>query len=233
MTVKLNVRANKNISYSKDSKWQLAGLEFFAESGQLIMIKGESGIGKTSVLDFILGKEIFTINKGVVEITCGNYHPCSIEEARRRQLIGYVFIKDPFFSWCSIRESIESIGRLAGDKFDKTYLEDKELKEWGLQVHLLDSKPHELSSGQKRRFALVTGMAMSPSVLIIDEVFRGLDVSSRKLVRKRLTNYQKKNKAIVVVSTHAAEEFEHMKKNECKRFELTMGPENTAQFKSC
>lgn len=76
----------------------------------------------------------------------------------------------------------------------------------GLAPALLDRSPFELSGGQKRRVAIAGVIAMEPKVLILDEPTAGLDPASVESILSNILDYQRSNKATVIIVSHSMEE---------------------------
>lgn len=76
----------------------------------------------------------------------------------------------------------------------------------GLSGDLLEKSPFDLSGGQKRRAALAGVMAMSPSVLVLDEPAAGLDPGGRKDILDGIKKYQRESGTTVVIVSHSMED---------------------------
>ncbi len=76
----------------------------------------------------------------------------------------------------------------------------------GLDLHLLEKSPFDLSGGQKRRVALAGVIAMRPEVLVLDEPAAGLDPKGREMIFQGIVNYQKKTGSTVIIVSHSMED---------------------------
>ncbi len=76
----------------------------------------------------------------------------------------------------------------------------------GLERHLLDKSPFDLSGGQKRRAAIAGIIAMRPDVLVLDEPAAGLDPRGRDSIFANIKEYQKKSGSTVIIVSHSMED---------------------------
>ena len=76
----------------------------------------------------------------------------------------------------------------------------------GLGEELLEKSPFDLSGGQKRRVAIAGVIAMEPDVLILDEPTAGLDAAGRESILQNIRDYQRAQKAVVIMVSHSMEE---------------------------
>ena len=135
----------------------LKGIDLSVEQGQVVAIIGRSGSGKSTLLRTLNGLE--SINDGVIEVD-GEYLDAARADLRSlRQKVGMVFQpqvvqKVPKAKAAELaREMLERVG--LGEKFD--------------------AFPDRLSGGQQQRVAIARALAMSPKVLLCDEITSALD----------------------------------------------------------
>jgi energy-coupling factor transport system ATP-binding protein len=76
----------------------------------------------------------------------------------------------------------------------------------GLDEHMLELSPFELSGGQKRRVAIAGVIAMEPSVLILDEPTAGLDPAGSSDILSNLEDYHQRKNATIILVSHSMEE---------------------------
>lgn len=209
--------------------WKIKEVVLDCKQGDIVTIEGESGIGKTTILKYFMFPERFEVESGSLvysieeDGTTNEYKPAEI---RDRKLITYIGTEHPFVNHQSISESIRMFGEFVGvERYSSNCLNNEELELWGLNIDLLEKKPHELSYGQRRRFSMLAMLALSPKIILIDEVFRGLDAETRKRVLERLTQYKDDNDAIFIISTHAVEVFNN---TQTMRLKITASADDCA-----
>ncbi len=189
----------------------LKGINFTAESGELVAIMGSSGSGKSTLLN-ILGM-LDEADSG--EYTLDGVPIKNLNETKaakyRNKFLGFVFQSFNLINYKSALENValplyyQRIPRKERQERAMKYLEQVGLKEWA--THL----PNELSGGQKQRVAIARAMAAEPKVLLADEPTGALDSTTSYEVMDLLQKINDLGNTILVV-THE-NDIAHM----CKR----------------
>ncbi len=160
----------------------LDGLNLQIRKGEILVLLGESGCGKTTTLKLI---------NRLIEPTAGNVlvENKSTEDwdkIRLRRRIGYVLQEAGLFPHLTIAENVGLIPTLENWKD-----EDKRLRTFEmLELVGLDPKnfalrfPHELSGGQRQRVGVARALAANPEILLLDEPFGALDPITRNNLQK-------------------------------------------------
>lgn len=188
----------KNINICYDNELFLAEdiLEF--DAGQLSVISGQSGCGKTSLL-YILGL-IHIDNK-----TLYYYNEKSIIKQKeidsfRRNMIGYVFQDKNLQEDLTIFQNIDIFCRLAGKEKDKTFVKEL-LNIVDLSIDI--NRPiSSLSGGQKQRVAIACALAKDPPIIIADEPTSSLDLDNKLNIINIFKKLAHKYGKTVIVATH-------------------------------
>ncbi len=152
----------------------LKGIDLTVEEGEVVAIIGRSGSGKSTLLRTLNGLE--SINDGVIEVD-GDYIDAARADLRSlRQKVGMVFQQFNLFPHLSVGENImlaprvvKKIGRDDAQQLARQMLERVGLGE------KFDAYPERLSGGQQQRVAIARALAMSPRVLLCDEITSALD----------------------------------------------------------
>lgn len=180
--------------------------------GQTVGIIGESGSGKTSLANAVLG---LIKHQGVLEIDGISWHQAQAigQQSRKaqRRKVQAVF-QDPYSS-LSPRMTIEQvIGE--GLQFHYPHLSLSErrqrilalLAEVGLSHQqfpdLLNRYPHEFSGGQRQRIAIARALIIEPDILVLDEPTSALDVTVQKQVVELLQQIQHERGLSYLIITH-------------------------------
>ena len=152
----------------------LKGIDLKVEEGEVVAIIGRSGSGKSTFLRTLNGLE--SINDGVIEVD-GEYIDAARADLRSlRQKVGMVFQQFNLFPHLTVGENV----MLAPQVVKKTPRADAEkiarqmLERVGL-AEKFDAYPERLSGGQQQRVAIARALAMSPKVLLCDEITSALD----------------------------------------------------------
>jgi peptide/nickel transport system ATP-binding protein len=168
-------------------------VSFTISPGKSLGLVGESGSGKSTVARMLVGLE--TPDAGTIHV---NGRPIGTRdrgrEARlkRAKEIQMVF-QDPYGSLdrrLTVNQCLDQAMRLHGMKSssDRAARATALLDQVGLAANHADAKPHQLSGGQRQRVAIARGLAVEPSILILDEAVSALDVSVQAQILALLNN---------------------------------------------
>lgn len=167
----------ENVSFYYDPKNRLLeSINFNVGPGDVLVIKGESGVGKSTILSLILS--INLPKKGSVKI---NNHDTKNIQIEYEDILGYVG-PEPYLISGTIKENLmygfESKLSIDDSEFIKVlnYVELSELiKKFdnGINEHL--SEVANLSTGQKQRISIARAILRKPKLLILDEATANLD----------------------------------------------------------
>ena len=186
-----------------DVKQAVKNISFKVDKNEIIGILGPNGCGKTTTIGMILG--LLKPTNGKVLI-----NGLEIEKHRVKLLTNLNFIS-PYIELpkrLTVRQNLEVYGRLYNvkklkDKID--YLCEK------LRLDKIISKiTGELSSGQKNRVSLAKSIINNPTVLLLDEPTASLDPETGDYVRGFLEEYQRENKASILLASHNMSEVERL-----------------------
>jgi polar amino acid transport system ATP-binding protein len=153
----------------------LNGVSFSVTKGEVVSIIGRSGSGKSTALRCINGLE--TIQQGEIEV-CGHHvhQDEHIDKRALRRDVGIVFQSYNLFPHLTVEQNI-MLAPICVKKLEKT--KAREISRAVLaQVGLAEkaqSYPEQLSGGQQQRVAIARSLAMSPQVMLFDEVTSALD----------------------------------------------------------
>lgn len=176
----------------------LKGISFQIDDGEIGVVLGKSGAGKTTLIRCINGLESFDSGKIVLD----DVEIKSINDMKEiRGQIGMVFQNFNLFPHLSVLENIiESPVRVFGRNKDEVVKEALDLLE---MVDLLDKKdnyPHQLSGGQQQRVAIARSCALKPKVLCFDEPTSALDKDNIQKVEDIIRDCKKMGMAILIIT---------------------------------
>jgi len=152
----------------------LKGVDLSIEQGEVVAIIGRSGSGKSTLLRTLNGLE--SINDGVIEVD-GEYLDAARADLRSlRQKVGMIFQQFNLFPHLSIGENVMLAPQLVKKtpRAEARQLAQRMLDRVGLGDRF-DAFPDQLSGGQQQRVAIARALAMSPKVLLCDEITSALD----------------------------------------------------------
>src|SRR3989338_7408566 len=152
----------------------LKGIDLKVEEGEVVAIIGRSGSGKSTLLRTLNGLE--SINDGVIEVDVDYIDAARADLRSLRQKVGMVFQQFNLFPHLSVGENImlapQVVKKMGRD--DAQQLARQMLERVGLGEKF-DAYPERLSGGQQQRVAIARALAMSPRVLLCDEITSALD----------------------------------------------------------
>ena len=152
----------------------LKGINLTVASGAVVTIIGGSGSGKSTLLTCINGLE--PINSGSIRIDGVEVHAKGTDINKLRQKVGIVFQQWNAFPHLTVLENVMLAPRkvLGMAKQQAEEIAVKQLTHVGLSDKL-GVYPSRLSGGQQQRMAIARALAMSPAVMLFDEVTSALD----------------------------------------------------------
>lgn len=170
---------------------------FSIDKGELVVILGPSGAGKTTALNILGGMDQVTSGRVLVagkDIT--KYSKKKLVKYRRND-IGFVFQFYNLIQNLTTLENVELATEICKDSLDPK----KILEEVGLSKRL-QNFPSQLSGGEQQRVAIARAVAKSPKLLLADEPTGALDYVTGKQILKLLQDIKEKEKMTVIIITH-------------------------------
>ena len=172
-------------------------ISFEIEKGELAIILGSSGAGKSTVLNILGGMD--TNDEGNVLIDGKDISTFNDKELTnyRRNDVGFVFQFYNLVPNLTAKENVELASEIVKDALDATEV----LQSVGLGERI-DNFPAQLSGGEQQRVAIARAVAKNPKLLLCDEPTGALDYHTGKQVLKILQDMVRKEGATVVIVTH-------------------------------
>lgn len=175
----------------------LKNTNFSIDKGELVVIVGPSGAGKTTTLNILGGMD--TATSGKVFVDEKNITQLNRKEliTYRRNDIGFVFQFYNLVQNLTAKENVELATQLCKDALDVNDI----LKKVGLE-NRKDNFPSQLSGGEQQRVAIARAIAKNPKLLLCDEPTGALDYKTGKSILKLLQDMSKKVGITVLIITH-------------------------------
>lgn len=190
---------NINFRYNDNEPWLFENLDLHVEAGESILISGEHGGGKTSLMKLIAG--IYPVSSGLIEVDNLNvldYPPGSLSRhvayIQTESLIFRGTIRDNLtcFNQTDEKSAREITAMLKVDR-DVSKLPS------GFDTFLSGNNTDSIPPGLKQRIAMARALATKPNLVLFDNADRGLDTEGYSLVYSLLTGM--KNKTSLILAT--------------------------------
>ena len=175
------------------------GVSFDVRRGELVVLVGRSGCGKTTVLNVLAG--LYKPTGGQVEIMGKKPVPA-------RSHMAYMFARDALLPWRTARRNVEFALEIRRPKMGRKERRERAmqfLERVGVQ-HAATRYPWQLSQGMRQRVALARTWAIDPDVLLMDEPFAALDAQTRATVQEQFLDVWSADRRTAVFVTHDLKE---------------------------
>lgn len=185
-----------NITKRYGRQQVLHDLSLEVNGGELFVLLGASGCGKTTLLKIIAG--LTPPDSGRLFV-----NDCEMTDTppERRNIV-YLFQKPTLFDFLNVRENIEFGLKMRGvEKGERRKRAEEALERIGLPGYG-ERKTSQLSGGQAQRIALARALVVRPDVLLLDEPLSSLDASLRDEMRDLIRDVNRNSGTTMIMVTH-------------------------------
>ncbi len=188
----------RDVSYNVNGIQVLSGLNLRVAHGEILVLLGRSGSGKTTTLKLV--NRLVTPSSG--QILVNGAPNDQVDVIRLRRGIGYVIQESGLFPHFTVERNIGLVPKIEGWPEERIRARVQEmLQVVGLGADLASRYPHQLSGGQRQRVGVARALAADPAILLMDEPFGALDPLTRdELQREFLLLQQRVHKTVVFVT---------------------------------
>jgi phospholipid/cholesterol/gamma-HCH transport system ATP-binding protein len=192
----------KDVHLSFGAKEILSGVDLAIPARERLVVLGQSGGGKSTLLRLILG--ILKPSRGMIRFKGQDVARLSRRRLNvMRQKIGMVYQNSALISSLSVRDNLalplEELTRKSREEID--HLVEEKLQMVGM-TEARDKMPGELSGGMRKRIGLARGIIMDPELILYDEPGAGLDPVTSSVINELIIALSEKIGATSVIVTH-------------------------------
>jgi len=206
-------------------------VSFCVEKGELAIISGPSGAGKTTILNILGGMD--TCDEGTVVLDGALISKFTARQLTRyrREEVGFVF---QFYNLIQNLTALENV-ELATE-ICLAPMNPKKVLSWVGLSERMDNFPSQLSGGEQQRVAIARAVARNPKILLCDEPTGALDDVTGKSILKLLQDMSRQSGMTVIIITHntaftpIADRVIYMKSGSVVRTEQNPSPSSVDQI---
>lgn len=178
----------------------LRGLNLDIYENEFLVVLGESGCGKSTMLNIIGGMDFLT--SGEVRIEGNDFSKPTDKELTsfRRNYVGFIFQSYNLMPNLTARENLEFITEITEDSMG----EEEALELVGLSERA-DNYPSQMSGGQQQRVSIARAIVKNPKLILADEPTAALDFETGQEILMVIENIIKQKGTTVVMITHNEE----------------------------
>lgn len=209
------------LSVEINKKKTLENISIKIEKGQIYVLFGPNGSGKTSLLMTVMGFPNYKVKNGKIFFEGNDITRKTIDERARMGIsMGFQLPQDirgvkliDLLKICAGKSPKEQLTGAENKLVDKFNLKD-----------LLDRDVNlDFSGGEKKRAEMLQLLLMKPKLLLLDEPDSGVDLESLKLIGEEIQSYVRDNEASALVITHQGDILEYLKaRNACVLLDSTI-----------
>ena len=185
-----------------DNKNIFCNVNFQASTGEIVLLTGESGIGKTTFLEIIAGLRKIDSGKFYYDNQEILSNDDDIMSDFRNKNIGYILQDFALVDDYTVLENI--ILPVLYSRFFSKEEAILRAKSFAVKFYLekeLDKKVRFISGGQKQRVAIIRSLILNPEIILADEPTTNLDKNTFRLVLEMFQELRKQEK-IIIIATH-------------------------------
>lgn len=188
-------------------------LDLKLNAGEVHVIMGPNGMGKSTIVKTIMGDPNYTVASGSITYNNENITELTPDERAKRGifLLGQNPIEIPGVTNAELlRAALGEMGvRESIFEFNKKL--NAACERLGIDKSYIHHNVNEnMSGGEKKKNELLQIEILRPSLILLDELDSGLDIDSLKTLATRLDEYRKENKASILVITHHTNILEYL-----------------------
>ena len=189
----------RDVSFRVAGTQVLCDLNLQVQPGEILVLLGRSGSGKTTTLKLV--NRLVSPTTGEVRVK--GVPNAEADVIRLRRSIGYVIQEVGLFPHFTVAQNIALVPKI--EAWPEPRILDRVgelLQLTGLASEIASRYPHQLSGGQRQRVGVARALAADPEILLMDEPFGALDPLTRDELQREFLSLQKRLRKTVAFVTH-------------------------------
>lgn len=213
----MNLLQIKNLEASIGNKQILNKLDLTINSGEVHVIMGPNGTGKSTLSSVIMGDPKYSVNSGEISFNGENI---LLKEVDERARLG-IFLAYQHPSELSGVTNLQFLKAIVNSKREENIKMFELYKKLDTAAEKLKMPSDYLnrfvnlgfSGGEKKRNEILQMMMMKPKLIILDEIDSGLDIDALRIVAESLVEYYNEEKPGILIITHYPRILNYIKPN--------------------
>jgi len=198
----------QNLHVKIDEKEILKGINLDVKPGELHVIMGRNGTGKSTLANVLAGKEQYEITKGSVIYKGKDLLDLTPEERACQGLflsfqypVAIPGVNNMYFLKAAMNAIRKSHGKKEVDAVDFLAIIREKLKKVSLDESFIHRPVNDgFSGGEKKRNEILQMITLEPSLAILDETDSGLDIDALQIIAKGVNDYRSKDRSFILIT---------------------------------
>ena len=208
----------KNLNVNVEEKEILKGINLEVKPGELHVIMGRNGTGKSTLANVLVGKEKYIVTNGTVSFNGENLLDMSPEDRACAGLflsfqypVAIPGVNNMYFLKAAVNAIRKSRGEEEIDAVDFLSMIREKLKMVALDESFIHRPVNDgFSGGEKKRNEILQMITLEPKLSILDETDSGLDIDALKIVAKGVNDFRSPERSFILI-THYQRILNYMK----------------------
>ncbi len=198
----------ENLNVNVEEKEILKGINLEVKPGELHVIMGRNGTGKSTLANVLVGKEKYIVTNGTVSFNGENLLDMSPEDRACAGLflsfqypVAIPGVNNMYFLKAAVNAVRKSRGEEEIDAVDFLSMIREKLKMVALDESFIHRPVNDgFSGGEKKRNEILQMIALEPKLSILDETDSGLDIDALKIVAQGVNDFRSPDRAFILIT---------------------------------